>query len=159
MKLPFQMLMSLMTLTSVVAPVTAVVTEASVPTLSGGLSIEGSHGGGGTVTGSDGGGLDTLAALAVAVEVVLAWAVVSVVCMCQLQLCKLQLGVTSVEMAAIKDSMVRNTPPLSNLTPTFQLTFNSSQPVVNEPPSTQLETFRASEFLPSHSKRHGTMAT
>jgi len=33
--------------------------------------------------------LDTLAALAVAAEVVLAWAVVSVAWMCQLRLCKL----------------------------------------------------------------------
>jgi len=55
-------------------------------------------------------------------------------------------GVTSVAMAAIKDSTVRNTPPLSNLTPTCQLTFDSPQPVVNEPPSTELETFHASEF-------------
>ncbi len=47
-------------------------------------------------------------------------------------------------MAAIK--IVRNTPPLSNLTPTCQLTFYSPQPVVNEPPSTELEKFHASEF-------------
>jgi len=39
-----------------VAPVTSVVAEASVPTLTGG-SIEGGHGGGGTVTGGDGGGI------------------------------------------------------------------------------------------------------
>ena len=55
--------------------------------------------------------------------------------------------VTSVAMAAIEAQMVRNTPPLSNLTPTCQLTFDSPpQQVVNEPPSTELETFRASEF-------------
>ena len=55
--------------------------------------------------------------------------------------------VTSVAMAAIKAQMVHNTPPLSNLTPTCQLTFDSPpQRVVNEPPSTELETFRASEF-------------
>ena len=41
---------------SVVAPVTAVVAEGSVATLTGG-SIEGGHGGGGTVTGRDGGGI------------------------------------------------------------------------------------------------------
>jgi len=44
------------TLTSVVAPGTAVVAEPSVPTLTGG-SIKGGHGGGGTVTGGDGGGI------------------------------------------------------------------------------------------------------
>ena len=54
--------------------------------------------------------------------------------------------VTSVAMAAIKE-MVHNTPPLCNLTPTCQLTFNSPpQQVVNEPPSTELETSCASEF-------------
>ena len=50
-------------------------------------------------------------------------------------------GVMSVAMAAIEDSTVHNTPPLSNLvTPTCQLTFDSPQPVVNEPPSTEQET-------------------
>ena len=44
------------TSTSVVAPAAAVVTEASVPTLTGG-SIEGGHGGGGAVTGGDGAGI------------------------------------------------------------------------------------------------------
>ena len=44
------------TSTSVEAPETAVVAEASVPTLTG-LSIEGNHGGGGTVTCGDGGGI------------------------------------------------------------------------------------------------------
>jgi len=48
-------------------------------------------------------------------------------------------------MAAIEDSSDHNTPPHFNLTPTCQLTFESPQPVVNEPP-TELETFRASEF-------------
>ena len=56
--------------------------------------------------------------------------------------------VTSVAMAAIEAQMVLNTPPLSNLTPTCQLTFDSPpQQVVNEPPSTELETFRASDFF------------
>jgi len=44
------------TSTSVVVPAAAVVTEASVPTLTGG-SIEGGHGGSGTVTGGDGAGI------------------------------------------------------------------------------------------------------
>ena len=52
-------------------------------------------------------------------------------------------GVTSVVMAAIKDSTVGNTPPHSNET-FCQLTFDSPQPVVNE--ATELETFCASEF-------------
>ena len=58
--------------------------------------------------------------------------------------------VTSVAMSAIEEHMVRNTPPLSNLTPTCKLTFDSPpQRVVNELPSTELETFRASEFSTS----------
>jgi len=147
------------TLASVVSPATVVVAEASVPTLTGG-SIEGGGGGGGTVTGGDGGGIgyfsgigsgggsgNSLGSGSSSMDV------------STLAVQAAAAGVTSVAMAAIEDSIVRNTPPLSNLTPTCQLTFDSPQPVVNEPPSTELETFCANEFLPSQSKRHGTMAT
>jgi len=134
------------TSTSVVSPATAVVAEASVPTLTGG-SIEGSHGGGGTDTGGDGGGIGYFSGVgsgggsgsslgsgssSVDVSTMAVQAAAA--------------GVTTVAMAAIEDLIVRNTPPHSNLTPTCQLTFDSPQPVVNEPPSTELETFRASEF-------------
>jgi hypothetical protein len=110
-------------------------------------SVVGSHGGGGTDTGGDGGGIGYFSGVgsgggsgsglgsgssSVDVSTMAVQAAVA--------------GVTSVAMAAIEDLIVRNTPPHSNLTPTYQLTFDSPQPVVNEPPSTELETFRASEF-------------
>jgi len=116
---------------SVVSPATAVVAEASMPTLTGG-SIQGSHGGSGTATGGDGGGIgyfsgvgsgggsgSNLGSGSSSMDV---------------STLAVQAAVAGV-MTAIKDSIVRNTPPHSNLTPTCQLTFNSPQPVVNEPPS------------------------
>jgi hypothetical protein len=135
------------TLMSVVAPAVAVA-EASVPTLMGG-NIEEGRGGSGSVTGGNGGGgigyfsgvasgggsgSSGLGSGSSSVEVSTT-AVQSAAA-----------GVMSVAMAAIEDSTVDNTPPHSNQT-FCQLTFDSpSQPSVNEPPSTDLETFRASEF-------------
>jgi hypothetical protein len=115
-----------------------------------GVSIEGGHGGSGTVSGGDGAGIgyfssvgsgggsgiglgSGISSMDVSTTVVQQAAAAGVV--------------MSVAMAVIKKQMVRNTPPLSNLTPTCQLTFDSPQQrVVNELPSTSLETFRASEF-------------
>jgi hypothetical protein len=136
------------TYTSVVAPAVAVAEASSVPALTGG-SIEEGDGGGGSVTGGNGGGgigyfssvasgggsgSSGLGSGSSSVEVSTT-AVQSAAA-----------GVMSVAMAAIEDSTVGNTPPHSNQT-FCQLTFDSpSQPSVNEPPSTDLETFRASEF-------------
>jgi hypothetical protein len=132
------------TSTSVVAPVTAVVAEASVPTLTGG-SIEGNHGGGGTVTGGDGGGIGYFSSIGSGGGSGIGLGSgISSVDVSTTAVQAAGTGVTSVAMAAIEDSTVCNTPPLSNLTPTCQLTFDSPQPVVNEPPRT--ETFRDSEF-------------
>jgi hypothetical protein len=134
------------TSTSVEAPETVVVAEASVPTLTG-VNIEGDHGGGGTVTGSDGGGIGYFSRVGSGGGSGIGLASgISSVDVSTMAVEAAATGVTSVAMAAIKDSTVRNTPPLSNLTPTCQLTFDSPQPVVNKPSITELETFRASEY-------------
>ena len=123
--------------------------EASVPTLTGG-SIEGGHGGSGAVTGRDGAGIGYFSGIGSGggSGIGLGSGISSVdVSTTAVQQAAAAGVMTAVAMAAIEAQMVHNTPPLSNLTPTCQLTFNSPpQRVLNEPPSTELETFRASEF-------------
>ena len=108
------------TSTSVVVPAAAVVTEASVPTLTGG-SIEGGHGGGGAVTGGDGARIGYFSSIGSGdgSGIGLGSGISSVdVSSMAVQQAAAAGVVTSVAMAAIKEQMVRNTPPLSNLTPT-----------------------------------------
>ncbi len=132
---------------------TAVVAEVAVPTLTGGSIEGGGHGGGGTVTGRKGGGIGYLSGVGSgggSRDSGLGSVTSSSVDVSTTAVQAAATGTTSVAMAANNnDSTVRNTPPrpLSNVTPTCQLTFDSpSQQVVNEPPSTEIETFRASEF-------------
>jgi hypothetical protein len=134
------------TLASVVAPV-VVVAEASVPTLTRG-SMEGGHGGGGSVIGGGSGGIGYFSGVGSGggsgsgLDICSSSVDVSTTAVQAAAA-----GVTSVAMAAIEDKTVGHAPPHSNQTPTCQLTFDSPQPVVNE--ATELETFRASEFLSS----------
>jgi len=106
------------TSTSVVAPAAAVVTEVSVPTLTGG-SIEGDDGGGGAVTGSDGAGIGYFSGVGSGggSGIGLGSGISSMdVSTTAVQQAAAAGVVTSVAMAAIKEQS--NTPPLSNLTPT-----------------------------------------